>query len=442
MFQAGFARVDVTPQLGTVLTGYFQLRVSDGVLDPIQLNALAVSEGEDTVLVITGDFMYMVERDVTRYRNLISQELGIPADHILMQVLHQHTSTTGGYSGPTDATYKSFLERKYVDVARMALEDRGEARVSIAQKETAEPVSFIRRYRMKDGSVKTNPGYLNPDIDYPLGEADNTVRLVKFQREGKEDIALVNFQTHPDVIGGNKFSADWPGFVRRMTEKDIPDTHCILVNGCQGDTNHCDFSKPAIAKKDDPLIREKRYANSRRMGRIITDAVVKIWDQTEEIPAGKISAAVEMKRIPSNTSGIERLEECIELHQKITSGAPLDVKLNMAEKGEVRRIANMENVTLVQKVPVSMVAFGKVAIIGYGGEPFTEYATLVREAVPELFVLSACLANGAQGYLPSAAAFAEGGYEARTTNFTEVTAPTLQSAAIRMLKDHAEAKGE
>ena len=89
-----------------------------------------------------------------------------------------------------------------------------------------------------------------------------------------------------------------------------------------------------------------------------------------------------------------------------------------------------------------MVAFGKVAIIGYGGEPFTEYATLVREAVPELFVLSACLANGAQGYLPSAAAFAEGGYEARTTNFTEVTAPTRQSAAIRMLKDHAEAKGE
>ena len=90
MFQAGFARVDVTPQLGTVLTGYFQLRVSDGVLDPIQLNALAVSEGEDTVLVITGDFMYMVERDVTRYRNLISQELGIPADHILMQAYFYH----------------------------------------------------------------------------------------------------------------------------------------------------------------------------------------------------------------------------------------------------------------------------------------------------------------------------------------------------------------
>jgi hypothetical protein len=438
MFQAGFARVDVTPQLGTVLTGYFSLRVSDGILDPIYLNALAVSEGEDTVVIITGDFMYMVERDATYYRNLIEEKTGIPADHILMQAIHQHTSTTAGNSGPTDATYKAFLAAKYVDVVNMALADRKDATLSIAEKETSEPVSFIRRFRMKDGSVKTNPGFLNPEIDHPLGEADNTVRLVKFEREGAFDIALVNFQTHPDVIGGNKFSADWPGFVRRMTEEDIPETHCILVNGCQGDTNHCDVNKPNVAEKGDPLLREKRYANSRRMGRIITDAVVAMWDKTEAIPEGKISAKVEMMRVPSNTNGIERLDECRALHALMLAEKPLPVKLNMAEKGEVRRIANMENVTLVQKVPVSMVAFGKVALIGYGGEPFTEYATIPRNAVPELFVLSACLANGGQGYLPSTDAFAEGGYEARTTNFTEVTAPTLQNAATAMLKEHLE----
>ena len=112
------------------------------------------------------------------------------------------------------------------------------------------------------------------------------------------------------------------------------------------------------------------------------------------------------------------------------------MKLNMAEKGEVRRIANMEGVTLIQKVPVTMLAFGKVALIGYGGEPFTEYAAKPRAAVPELFVLSACLANGGQGYLPSAEAFEEGGYEARTTNFTPPVAPTLQNAAIEMMKKH------
>ena len=60
MFQAGFARVDVTPPLGNPLAGYFRERLSDGVLDPIELNALAVNDGENTVLVITGDLIYVM----------------------------------------------------------------------------------------------------------------------------------------------------------------------------------------------------------------------------------------------------------------------------------------------------------------------------------------------------------------------------------------------
>ncbi len=439
MFQAGFARVDVTPPLGTELTGYFSRRFADGVRDPIQLNALAITQGEDTALLITADFMYINEKAVTHYRTLISEELGIPMDHVMAQAVHQHTSTTAGPAGPTDPSYQYFLERKYVDVCRMALDDRKEASISIAQKETAEPISFVRRFRMKDGTVKTNPGFLNPDIDHPLGEADNTVRLVKFEREGAKDIALVNFQTHPDVIGGTKISADWPGFVRRMTEEDLKDVHCVLLNGCQGDTNHYNVFGPPIAKIGDPDYYEKKYAYSQKMGRIITDVVVDLWNQTSKVEPGKLSATVEMKRIPTNTNGIERLDECIELSRKITAKEPLPFKPNLAEKGEIRRIANMENVTLIQKVPVSMIAFGKIAIIGYGGEPFTEYAVTPRNAVPELFVLSACLANGAQGYLPSTEAFAEGGYEARTTNFTDTVAPTLQNAAIEMLKDHLKA---
>ena len=101
---------------------------------------------------------------------------------------------------------------------------------------------------MKDGSVRTNPGCLNPDVEGPLSDADNTVRLVKFEREFKNDIALVNFSTHPDVIGGNKYSADWPGFVRNFVEKDIDGVSCIVVNGAQGDVNHIDVTKESLGK--------------------------------------------------------------------------------------------------------------------------------------------------------------------------------------------------
>ena len=47
MLKAGFARLDVTPPLGTFVPGAGILRLSEKVLDPIFLNALAVSlDGE------------------------------------------------------------------------------------------------------------------------------------------------------------------------------------------------------------------------------------------------------------------------------------------------------------------------------------------------------------------------------------------------------------
>ncbi len=423
MFKAGFARVDITPPLGTELTGYFKKRISDGVLDPIELNAVAINDGEKTALIITSDFMYTLLKAMDRFRALISEATGVDIDNIIIQSVHQHTSTTAGIGGPTDLQYQSVLERKYCDVARMAIDDLADATVSIASKETAEPISFIRRFKMKDGSTKTNPSRKRlEDIDGPIGEADNTVRLVRFTREGAKDIALVNFQTHPDVISGNKFSADWPGFTRRFTEADLGDVHCILVNGCEGDVNHVN-----------PYDAHGGYEHSKFMGRTVADTVIDIWDKTEAVDSGKITACVEMRRIPSNMQGIEKIDECIEFYADYQAGKIESPGMN--ELGNIRRIANMDNVSLVQKVPVSMVAFGKIALIGYGGEPFTEYATIPRAAVPELFVLTACLANGGQGYLPSASAFKEGGYEAVTTNFTESVAPVLQNCAIEMMKE-------
>ena len=106
----------------------------------------------------------------------------------------------------------------------------------------------------------------------------------------------------------------------------------------------------------------------------------------------------------------------------------------MADAGKWRRIASLTRTVVAQTIPVTVVAFGKVAIVGYAGEPFTEYAVNPRNAFPDLIVLTACLANGAQGYFPSASAYEEGGYEACSSNFRPVVAQTLQNAALELLK--------
>lgn len=436
MLKVGYARLDVTPPLGSPLAGYYYHRISDGVLDPIELVALAAHDGENTVLIITGDFLGIMEEWATEIRMMISEETGVKADHVYIQALHQHTSVRIGYKTPrydkteigkfTDEAYYDILYRKFVDVSKMAMDDMCEAEMSVAEQKTAEDISFVRRYRMKDGSVRTNPGRKNVDlVECPMGEADNMVRLVRFKREGAKDIALVNFSTHPDVIGGTKFSADWPGFVRRMTEADIPNVHCILVNGAQGDTNHVNLLGASSGLS--------RYDRSARMGRIITDTVIDIWDKTEKREASKVSGQIQVKYIPTNTSRIDEIERCKQLKKEYEEGT--FIPESMAERADIFRAAALYDQTLFQKVLISVINIGEVAFIGFGGEPFTQYATDAREVAPERFVITTCNTNGNAGYLPTKEAFEEGGYEGKGTTFTIGLVDALQQAIREMLSD-------
>lgn len=432
MLKAGFARVDVTPPLGNPLHGYFRERISDGVLDPLSLNALCVSNDKNTVVFIAADFLGIVLEEIFNIKKAVCQATGLLEDNIVLQALHQHTSCTIGIrhkdnTDLKDANYMDVLKRKFCDVAKMAMDDLDECEMSVTFKETYRPLSFVRRFKMRDGSTKTNPGPLNPEIDCPIGVADNTVRLVKFEREFKNDIALVNFSTHPDVIGGTKYSADWPGFVRRQVEAELDSVFCIVVNGAQGDVNHVDVTKPKMVK-----IVENSYPFCEDMARVITDTVIDIWDEAEFCEGDEISCEYRIVDTPTNTSGIERVEECKKLLADHYSGkAKANISMGL---GEWSRIASLPDATLFQKVPLTVVKIGDFAIVGFGGEPFTDYATFARAAAPDRFVISACCTNGYQGYIPSKTAFDEGGYEASSSKFTKDVVKLIYDNLKDMLK--------
>ena len=187
MFKAGFSRVDVTPPLGSYVAGYFFPRYAKGVLDPIELNAAAFSDGERTVLVIVADFIGVDKGHCDKIRKKISDRVGVPAEHILLTSLHQHTSVCIANKIPQtkdDFYYMESVYRKYCDVAQMAMNDMSDAVLSYGEEETAEPIAFIRRYVMKDGTIATNPDGRTSEIVRPCNDADNTVRLLRLTREG------------------------------------------------------------------------------------------------------------------------------------------------------------------------------------------------------------------------------------------------------------------
>ena len=436
MLKAGFARLDMTPPFGTPLAGYYEMRYADGVRDPIYLNAIALNDEENTIVIITADVL-MVRMDVCdMLREMISERIGIPADHIMINSLHQHTSLRiGGKVGKgsavvSDANYLNVLYRKFCDVAQMAVNDMADATYSIGVKHATEDISFVRRYFLKDGRLMTNPGGYTPDqIDRSAARSDNDVRLIRFNREEKPDIALVNFACHPDVIGGTKVSADWPGFVRRYVEEEHEDTHCILMNGFQGDTNHYNFF---IGKEG----RGKGYKHSQKMGRVIADTVNLMWNETEAQDEYKIYAEMRTVFNKCSTRGEEHYAECKAFNDRYRAG---DYSIKQTESGislaEACRIAVIPEQPVYHKIPITVLGLGKVAFFGLGGEPFTEYGYIVREKLPEKFIITATCANGGEGYLPSKLAFDQGGYEVISSHFTPSLEEDVMSASFEMLNN-------
>jgi hypothetical protein len=60
--RAGFSRVDVTPMLGIGMAGYYVPRFAEGILDPLQLNALALSCDDTKVVLMSIDHCGIVKR--------------------------------------------------------------------------------------------------------------------------------------------------------------------------------------------------------------------------------------------------------------------------------------------------------------------------------------------------------------------------------------------
>lgn len=430
MIKAGFARIDITPPFGNDLSGYYERRLADGTLDPLYLNAVALTVGEETVILMAADYIGIKLDHAAKIRELIRERTGVPADHILIAALHQHTSPCladpeARSTALRDKVFIDVLYRRFADAAVMALDDRADAEMSVGARDVAEPIAFVRRYFTKEAGVVTNPSS-KFTLTARCAEADNTMRLVRFARNGKNDIAILNFSTHPDVIGGTKWSADWPGFARRFLEEDIAGTSCLFFTGCQGDSNHNDYFKPREER-----LHGKRYEHSAYMGRMVADAAVGVWN--EMTPAADDSIFAENRIIynRTNTEGVEKYDECVKWVKDYKEGnIPAD-SYTMADRAFCYRVAALREQPVFRPVPITVIGVGGVVFVGFGGEAFTSYGKIMRELCPEKFVVSVVCANGYEGYLPTAEAFGQGGYEACSSFFM----PTLEDEIVEAAKE-------
>ncbi len=422
---AGFARVNVTPMLGIGVAGYFKVRKAEGVLDELEINALAVQCNEDKIVFLSMDHLG-INRDTNKeHREAISEATGLPMEAIYIHATHTHT---GPYlkkdsEDVLEQEYYQLVSRKMVAAAVMALADLKPAKMGwgIGQ---APDIAFIRRFRMKDGSIQTNPGVNNPNVVAPIGQVDERVSVLRFDREGAETLVLVNFADHPDTVGGCKISADWPGFTRRTVEKTLDNTKCIFFNGAQGDVNHVKvFTKEGdlngmFMDFDDV---SRGYDHARYMGRVVTGGVLQAFDKVKYIDVDTIKYKQRTIHVPSNMPKPEDMAEAYRIDALHQAGKddelPYKGMMLTTVVAEAGRMIRLEHGPEAFDMELSAISIGEVALLGIPGEPFSGIGRALKETEGFGLVIPTCASNGYQGYFPMREAYDEGGYEARSSNF-------------------------
>jgi len=430
-FKAGYARLDITPPLGVNISGYYEQRIADGILVNLYASAVAVSDGSNTAVVISADVIGIPQNKMNVYRKSIAERNSIPFEAVFIACTHTHTGPViGNDLFPEDPNYNDYLQRRLSDVTTLAIEDLKPASVSVGRS-AAPGISFIRRFRMKDGKIQTNPGVGNQNILEPIGIPDETVQLARLHRDNAKEILLVNFQVHPDVIGGNKFSADYPQFVRETLENALDNVHCIYFNGAQGDTNHINvFTTPDKANGG--------YEHSKHMGRCIAGAVLQIYTKTTPVSSDQIRFGQQTIEVPSNRvdkSLIPDAEKIIALHE---AGRDTDIPFKGMELttvvAEAYRMKRLENGPDAFDLHLTAISFGNVTIAGIPGEPFTDIGRGIKNGSPFEMTFVCCCANGYEGYYPMQSAYDEGGYEARSSKFKPGVAEAIIAGSIGLLK--------
>ncbi len=444
--QAGFSRVNITPMMGIPVAGYFKPRFADGVLDDLEINTLALSDGIRTALLIAIDNVGMGTSVYKNYQKHVAEVTGIPEEAVFISATHTHTAAYIDENRTEESAkeHMQFVRHKIADGAKLAIDDLKPANMGYGVGK-APNVAFIRRFRMKDGSVRTNPGVGNPDILSPIGDVDERVNVLRFDREGADTIVLANFGNHPDVVGGCKISADWPGMLRRTVEKTIDNTKCLFFNGAEGDVNHVNVH-PTEGDLNDMFMDfddvSRGYGHARYVGRVVAGGVLQAYDKVNYTDVDSVRFAQRIIDLPSQRPAKDEIPEAKYICDMHDAGRddelPYQGMLLTTFVAEARRKVKLENGPDAFPTPLSAIVVGPVAFIGIGGEPFTGIGRALKETEGFDLVFPCSSTGACDAYYPMQDAYDEGGYEARSSLFKAGVAERIIEEGKRLLKDIGE----
>jgi hypothetical protein len=432
--RAGFARSDITPAVGAEVPGGFAKNFNKGIHDPLWVEAACFENGTGKIAVVGVDLIMIPAEVVNEARGRAQARCGIPAGNIMVAASHTHN---GGpivdcFGVESDPAYCKLAAERIAEAVVNASEAMVEARVGSGSG-VEDSVGFNRRFKMKDGSVRTHPGKMNPDIVEPAGPIDPEVAVIAVEdMDGRFLGCVVNYALHGTTMGGSLISADWPCYVRETVRGGMgAGAGVVFLNGACGD----------VTQVDNRSARPSEFGEtwSRRVGMTVGAEVLKVIARMEYTADAPLAAASRHLALPiRDLAGSD--EELLARERPATG-------LGTGQEDVYRKEAGLLRVLKAQSptvdVEVQALRIGAATIVANPAEYFCALGLSIKKDSPWKPTMVVELANGYCGYVPTAAAFKEGGYEIRTarSSFLDpVSGGEIVRASVDLLGGLAETK--
>ena len=307
-FEAGAAKIDITPPVGVELAGYSprveKTNRSTGIHDRIWIRALALRSKERCVLILVMDLLGIELLTTHRVRSLIAEKVPIIPGDILIACTHNHSAPSimdqHKKHWLVDQAWKEATIQAAVDAAAMAFGNMRPAQVGVGKTEV-HGVGANRKAWLDDGSVfhyvglsARVPPKERTVVKKGIVDPELSVLCVK-DRAGRIIAVLMNYACHPWLYNGNLVSSEVSGACTELVEEQLrsenPDAVALFTPGTGSNIITLQNQVPMPESLRE---RERWFSAERaRLGAILSQAALQVVQaMTEFTSPGSITSEI------------------------------------------------------------------------------------------------------------------------------------------------------
>lgn len=422
MLKLAMFDIDVTPPPGSHLA-YDTMKNSWDL--GLRAKGIVLSGEGKPVVLCAVDWIGIANKGHDAFCRILADAAGTVPERVAVHTIHQHDAPICDLSvermlkeaGLDPLSFNGSFAREVMQRLKTAVEVAMQTTQTITHVGTgqAEVYQVASNRRILDGNGQVRAtrwtACTDPEIRAePEGLIDPMVSLVSFWNEENPVAVLSYYAVHPQSYYRTGIpNPDFPGIARFLRQMAIPEALHIHFNGAGADVGAGKYND---GSPENRLILASRLA----------DGMKRAWENTVRQPV--TGSSIRWTFEPVSLPPAEDLKN---------TGTSLGKEDLVSLSNSLTKVAWLERVEKGKKINISCLGIGEIRIIHLPGEPFVQFQLDAKAVQPELFIAVAGYGDYAPGYIGTADAYEQGGYETGPASGVAPEAGNVLMSAIRKL---------